>query len=571
LRPVPLALHHPSAGSLLPRRPLATRWFAPLPALQRGLVALASGLALAAAGRTAVAQPVAGLGDDAIPIPARAWRLSIGATWDQWDQRLLGTGERGPLLGGLSTPSFGAAQLPVLATTESSIRELLGRSDFDLTLGALEASGAVRRATSILRADVGITRRVSLGVRIPYVEVVHDARLVLNRDGTGANVGENPARTNTGAYASNGNVYTALDNARATLAEAVTTCTTASSSPLCAAVLADPAGAASLLERTGRFLNAWRGTYGDGTTTAGAPVVPVAGSGAHEAIGASLASLSDGFERFGAPGVPRAVPAGATLVYGSNGLQSIAQDSAFGVGADTLDRAFRAGMGDIDLEARVLLLDTWNADQTARLTSGRSGVRVLASAGWRFGTASSAQANQPFALATGEGVNALLLRATADAVWRRRAWISVTARTTMHQADNAVVRLPGAGLPDAFFLGTPQAAQRSLGQRFELEIAPRVSLGENFGVSATWAHRTIGSDSYRTGDGTEFSTPSGSAQFGAIGVTYSTLAPFVRGKSKHAVEVLFAHEVALSSSGVIVPSLVRDRLELRIYPGFPRR
>jgi hypothetical protein len=90
-------------------------------------------------------------------------------------------------------------------------------------------------------------------------------------------------------------------------------------------------------------------------------------------------------------------------------------------------------------------------------------------------------------------------------------------------------------------------------------------------VSATWAHRTIGSDSYRTGDGTEFSTPSGSAQFGAIGVTYSTLAPFVRGKSKHAVEVLFAHEVALSSSGVIVPSLVRDRLELRIYPGFPRR
>ncbi len=562
---------HPPAGFLLTRRTPVVRTSFTAPAARRTLLASATALALAAAGGPATAQPVAGLGDDAIPIPARSWRLSIGATWDQWDRRLLGTGDQAPLLDGLSTPSFGAAQLPVLATTESNLRELLGRSDFDLTLGALEARGAVRRATSILRADVGITRRVSLGVRVPYVEVVHDAQLVLNRDGTGANVGANPARTNAGAYSANGNVYTAVDNARSTLASAVASCATDDSGPLCAAVLADPAGATSLLERAGRFLNAWRGTYGDGRTTVGAPVVPVTGSAAHDAIGASLAGLNDGFERFGAPAVPQSVPFGATLVYGSNGLQTIAQDSAFGVGADTLDRAFRAGMGDIDLEARVLLFDSWNADQTARLTSGRSGVRVLASAGWRFGTASSAQANQPFALATGEGVNALLLRATADAVWRRRAWISVTARSTMHQGDNAVVRLPGAGLPDAFFLGVPQAAQRSLGQRFELEVAPRVSLGENFGVSATWAHRTIGSDTYRTGDGTEFSTPSGSAQFGAIGVTYSTLAPFVRGKSKHAVEILFAHEVALSSSGVIVPSLVRDRLELRIYPGFPRR
>ncbi len=526
---------------------------------------------IATAGRALQAQAVAGLGEDAVPVPARTWRLSISGTWDQWDRRLLGNGTVGQLLRGVSTPSFGPAQLPVLAETETGIRSLLGRSDFGLTLGPLEASGAVRRTTSLLQAELGLTDRVSLGVRVPYVEVVHDARLVLNRNGVDANVGANPALTNGQAAIDNGGVFFRLADARTTLSDAIATCGGGGTGDVCDVIRADPAAAEALLSRTERFATSWLAVYGDGTTTLGAPVVPVAGSPEHRAIGESLAELSDAFAEYGFSSLRRDVPFGATLVYGPEGLQSLAQDSAFGLNADTLGGAFRAGMGDVDLEARVLLFDTWRANQAARLTSGRSGVRVLASAGWRFGTASSAQANEPFALATGEGVNALLLRATADAVWRKWGWVSVTARSTMPRPDQAVVRLPGAGLPDVFFTSRPQAASRSLGQRFDFEIAPRINLGEKLGVSATWARRTMGGDTYVTADGEEYRTPSGSAQFGAIGITYSTLAPFVRGNSRRAVEIMFSHEVALNASGVIVPSLVRDRLELRIYRGFPRR
>jgi len=526
---------------------------------------------IAVAGRPLHAQAVAGLGEDAVPVPARTWRLALSGTWDQWDRRLLGDGATGPLLGGLSTPSFGATQLPVLAETEAGIRGLLGRSDFGLTLGPLEATGAVRRTTSLLQAEVGVTDRVSLGLRVPYVEVAHDARLVLNRNGVDANVGANPALTDRGAAVANGAVHVTLEAARAALSTAITDCASGGTSDLCAVIRANPAAAAALLERAGAFAVAWKSVYGDGTITRGAPVVPVAGSAEHLAIGGSLAELSDAFSEYGVSTLQRAVPNGAIRVYGSEGLQTLAQDSAFGLNADTLGGAFRAGMGDVDLEARVLLFDRWRGDQTARLTGGQSGVRVLASAGWRFGTASSAQANEPFALATGEGVNALLLRATADAVWRKWAWVSVTARSTMPRPDQAVVRLPGAGVTDFFFTALPQAATRNLGQRFDLEIAPRVNLGEKLGLSATWARRTMGGDTYTTADGAEYTTPAGSAQFGAIGITYSTLAPFVRGNSRRAVEILFAHEVALNASGVIVPSLVRDRLELRIYRGFPRR
>ncbi len=518
-----------------------------------------------------LAQPVAGLGEDAIPIPKGGLRLVIGARWDQWDRRLLPDGGSSPLLDAMSSPSLGVSQLPALGTAQGGIRGLSGISDFSLSLGPLEAAGSVRRSTTTLQADFGITPRISVGVRVPYVEVVHDARLVLNRNGVDANVGANPARIDAAALGGNGAVFVQLGNARTQLINAIASCGTNGTGATCEAIRANPSAASALVQRTEAFRSVWRDVYGDGTYP-GAPVVPAPASEAHKAIGASLAKLHSDFELYFTTSIPTDVPVATSLVYGSSGLQELVQDSAFGVNADTLDRAFRAGMGDVDLEARVLLFDSWGGDQIARLSNGASGFRVLASGGWRFGTASSAQSNQPFALALGDGVNAILLRATADAVWRRRAWVSATIRSTTPLADNAVVRLPGAGLPELFFLSEPQSASRQLGQRIDLEIAPRIALGDKFGVSATWLARSIGSDRYQaTGGGDAFETPSGTVQFGSIGVTYSTLASYARGKSRHAVEVLFAHEVALSASGLSVPSLVRDRLELRIYTGFPRR
>ncbi len=537
----------------------ALLWLAAVLALSAGTAAPTS------------AQAVAGLGEDAIPVPARGLRLVIGARWDQWDKNILSDGSRVPLLSSLNTPAFGPEQLPSLGPVQSNIRQLAGATDFSLSLGPLEAAGGVRRSTSVLRADYGITKRVSVGVRVPYVEVVHDARLVLNRDGISATVGANPALRNAGAAATNGGVHFQLGVARTQLMDAISSCSAGGGGDVCDAIASDPAAANALIARTEVFRTAWLAVYGDGTTL-GAPVVPVQTSAAHAAISAAVAAFRTDYGRYFQTSIPPAAPLAPTLVYGSAGLQEIAQDSAFGINADTLDRAFRAGMGDVDLEARVLLFDSWNADQAARLATRRSGFRVMASGGWRFGSASSTQTNQPFALSTGDGVSALLLRATADAVWKHRAWVSATVRSTTPIADNAVVRLPGPDIPELFFLSAPQATSRSLGQRIDLEIAPRINLGEKFGVSATWLARTSSGDRYAPLDGgAVFETPSSTAQYGAVGITYSTLAAFSRGKSKHAVEVLFAHEVALSASGVSTPSLVRDRLELRIYTGFPRR
>jgi hypothetical protein len=531
-------------------------------------LALLAPAVLPLAPRVGSAQAVAGVGDDAIPLPARGWRIGVRGEWDQWDRRLSADG-RTPLLAPFASPALGADRLPALRPAQDALQTMLGGS-YALSLGALEATGGVRRASSILQAEFGITSRFSLGVRVPYVEVVHDAQLALNPDGTGANVGRNPARLDAQAGINNGGVYVALSNAGSALSSALSTCTANPTGDGCDVVLADPAAAQALIARAAAFAAAWRTVYGDGEQ-AGAPVVPHVASDAHAQLDAALASLSADFARFGNATVPSAIPNGATSLYGTAGLQALAQDSAFGVNADTLDRALRAGMGDVELEVRALLFDTWRGSQAARLGTVGSGVRVMAAAGWRFGTASSAQAEQAFALATGDGVNALLLRTSADLVWRRWAWVSFTARATLPQADRAVVRFPDVGLPEGFFASRSTAVSRELGRRVDLEVTPRVSLGDNIGLAASLVHRTLASDRYLADGGETWSSPSGSAQFATLGVTYSTLAPYVRGRSKLALEVSFMHEVALGASGVAVPSLVRDRIELRVYPRFPRR
>jgi hypothetical protein len=57
----------------------------------------------------------------------------------------------------------------------------------------------------------------------------------------------------------------------------------------------------------------------------------------------------------------------------------------------------------------------------------------------------------------------------------------------------------------------------------------------------------------------------------AFGVSFSTLASYARGRSRFPAEVLYTHTAPLGASGGLVPVVASDRLELRIYTGFPRR
>ncbi len=530
------------------------------------------------------AQAVAGLGDDAIPLPKGSKRFLISGLWNDWDAVFTPSGNGGsskrPLFASLSSDQAGVAIFPQLISAEAGVRALTGQPAFALSLGSLDAAGEVRQSIATLGLSVGITRRLSLRLVAPYVESRDVAQLLLNRVGSTANVGVNPANvaaTGGAARSTNGNLLAQIDLARTQLASELSRCASPTADG-CDAIRANSTTAQALLVRAATTRATIASVYGD-ATRGGAPVVPVANGSAQAAVRTTIATLRNDFAAFGVtPIVEGAAPAGANSVYGPGGLTRILADTAWKLGYSRLGNTRRAGIGDIDFTASYLLYDSYATNQVRRLLTPARGVRSMLTAGWRFGTAGANRTDDPFDVPIGDGANALLVRSTTDVVLTRTFWLSATLRAVQPLSDEVAMVLPFRNDANLFDAVTVGVATRSLGRRLELELAPRLSIGQFFGVSAAYLARRSGADRFESGDAASsgalmsaYETPSSTVHAAAFGVSFSTLASYVRGRSRFPAEVIYSHTIPLSGSGGTVPATTSDRLELRVYTGFPRR
>lgn len=536
---------------------------------------LATGLCVL--GSSVRAQAVTGVGDDAIPIPRGGTRITIGGLWNDYRAVFDASGNKRPLLAPFATDAAGSRLFPQFADAERRIRALTGQSGFRLSLGPLDAAAEVRQSIVPMAIEFGVTKRLSLRLVVPYAESRDINRLVLNATGTGANVGINPALASggTSARASNGALASQIEQARAALRAELTRCASSSASD-CTVIRANPAGAEALLDRAATSRASLIALYGD-AQRAGAPLVPLAGSTQQSAIVDAIRALRTDFAAFGITTISEsAAPAAATTILGPGGIRRIATDSALGGRYQAIGNTRRAGIGDIDLTATALLFDTFDADQVRRLTPTTRGVRSTLTAGWRFGTAGADRAEDAFDVPIGEGASALLARSTTDLVLSRSFWISTTIRGVQPMSD--ALYLP-AVQADSLRLAPAElfTMARSLGRRLDVEVAPRLAIGQFFGMSAAYLHRSWGADRYTAAnipaDGPVVTSelPSRRLRAASLGVSFSTLAAYVRGKSKLPLEVLYSHTEPLGASGADVPAMATDRLELRIYTGFPRR
>ncbi len=546
----------------------------------RALVAVATLASIASA------QAVAGTGDDAIPIPKGGYRFRLGGLWNDYTNVYApdanGSLVSRPLLAGLATASLGTNRLPQLANYESAIRSLSAVANYNLSLGTFEAIGDVRQSSVPLALDVGITRRVSIGIVVPYVESRNRSQLVLNRAGTNATAGQNPAYSAAGATAArtiNGTVLRQLATAFNQLSAEVTRCAVATATN-CDAIRANPAGAQTLLQRARAAQTAIALVYGD-STRAGSPLVPITGSAVQTAIVANLTSIASAFQGFGVGSLQAVAPASANVVYGPGSLAAIARDSAFGLGYSAIGNTRRAGIGDIDLTATALLHDTFGADQYKRLNSTGRAWRTSLTAGFRFGTAGADRVEDPLDVPIGDGASAILLRSTTDLILNKFFWISGTVRVVRPLGDDVAVAVPVLTDTSLFFSYRTAVAQRSLGQRTEIEIAPRLMFGQFFGLSGGYLLRRVGEDKLETlvppttqsstASGGEFLTPARTVQALTIAASFSSLASYMRRGAKWPLELTFTHTAPFAASGGISPIFSMDRLEMRIYRGFPRR
>jgi hypothetical protein len=552
-----------------------------VPRIQRSLIRVLPLLAALCLASQLPAQAVAGVGDDAIPLPKGGYRFLLSGLWNDYSSVYpAGGGDRTKLLTPYVTSSAGTALFPQLTAAESGIRTLSGNNAFSLSLGTLDAAGEVRQSIAPLAIDYGVTRRVSVRLLVPYVESRDATQLLLNRVGTGANVGVNPAFVTTSsaqARALNGAVVAQIDAARTALSDEITRCSVAAATN-CDAIRANPGAAQNLLTQALATRTAVVNVYGD-ATRGGAPVVPVTGSTVQAGVVQTIDGLRTGFAAYGIGTIANGLaPAPATTVMGPAGITRIATDSSFGLRYTNVGNTRRAGIGDVDLTATVLLFDSFNADQAQRLLRTTRGIRSSLTGGWRFGMAGADRTDDPFDVPIGEGANALLLRSTTDFVWSRTAWVSATLRAVKPLSDNVAVALPFRGPSDAFVPYTVASAARSLGTRFDLEVAPRMSVGDFFGVSGALLLRHWGADQYDAGNDESsvpgmsvLDVPSRTLRAAAIGVSFSTLASYARGRSRFPAEIIYTHTEPLGASGGVTPALSSERLELRVYTGFPRR
>jgi hypothetical protein len=529
---------------------------------------------------TTHAQSASGVGDDAIPVPKHGTRIHLVGLFASYDSRFgssLGGSAESPLFSGYNRNNLGVADIPRLAVAQDNIRSLSGVSNFSLTLGKLEAKGDVVRTVVPFQLDFGITRRLSLSVLVPYVETRANNKFVLNRGGTGANVGQNPARLAPSARTNNGAVLAQIAASQTALTSEIARCGDANATGGgCNAIRNDPGGAQSLLTQSASFATQLKALYGDANSV-GAPMVPIAGSTTQHAIEDRLTALRSTFSQFASNDSSTAAqPAGAVLVYASSGLQQIAKDSAFGLAYDTLTNGGRAGIGDIDVVATYLVFDSFGASQSRRLFTPARGFRTSISGGWRFGSANGGRSESPFDVPTGVGANALLFRTTTDFIVTKVFWMSGTLRYTKPMSDLVVTRFPGSGDSTLFRPFVQASANRSIGTRTEFEIAPRLALGTFFGVSMAYdiGHQQASTlKSVVAQDATYGSlvtTPSSTAEVLQLGLSYSTLGSFARGQSRWPIEVIYSHGMTVSGSGM-APAENSDRIELRIYTRFPRR
>lgn len=545
-------------------------------------------LTAALAGPPLRGQAVAGSGDDAIPLPRGTTRISVGGLWNEYADRFTRANDRGPLrrqpyLAGLATEQAGTGLFPQLSGAEAALRTLTGNNALAISLGTLEAAGDVRQSLAPITIERGITRRLGIRLVVPYVESRDNAQLILNRAGSGATVGVNPAFGSAGASArsQNGALLRAVDSAQTQLAAAIARCQ-GSATTGCDPIRANPADALATLHRAQAVAAALRTVYGT-ATRGGAPVVPVRGSSLDASVTDALSALRADLTRFGiAAPAASLVPAAATTVLGPGGLATIAADTNWRLPYTRFGNTRRAGIGDIDLWATWSLVDSDRGDVRRRLLGNQRAVRSLLAAGWRFGTAGADRTEDAFDVPIGEGANAILLRSSTDLVLNRWAWLGATVRAAVPLGDQVAVLLPAREIAQLFTPFRVGTASRTLGMRLEGELMPRVAIGEYFGVTAGYLFRHWGADRYTErpdsaglAAGTApagWQLPSRALHSLAAGLTFSTLAPALHGASRLAVEVSFQHLRPLAAGGQgSVPAVVTDRLELRVYTGFPRR
>lgn len=525
-------------------------------------------LLLCAVSSGAEAQRATGAGEDAWVLPRGSVRLGLALDVSDWDERFSPSSRR-EALGARVSGELTAARLAPGSDFEARLRELTGRADARLSLGSVRVAASSRALSFPVSAEVGVTRWMSVGVTVPFVRT--RTAIVANADSAAltANAGVNPALFDTDALTQNARLVEQLLAAARTResdAGLPENGCASSGDAACVAVREARAVAAQLTDVYGTSA----GGIPSGGRAGFSPIVPLVESPEHALVVARIAGLR---EELGgdASGITESAPAAAVVPIGTDDLRTLVTDPAVGLSYDPFRFVERVHVGDVEIAARVRLLDGIGAPGDARPRSGLA-MRGAITGLVRLPTGQAESDANLLDVGTGDGQLDLELRGALDVVLGRAFWITGVARATRQLADEQFVRAPLAA-GDVFVpRDNRQRARRDLGDILELEATPRWIATDYLSVSTQYRYRSKKADTYEaTGDVAAgdvsllgFATAQYSHAVG-VGVTYSTHAAARRGRRTLPMDITYQHLRIVRATGGYTPALASDQLRLRVF------
>ena len=547
--------------------------FRPSRAFIRGLGRHFFSLAvLAALPGVAHAQIMLSHTDDAAPIPQGMVRFRITTGWTRFDERFTTTGRRtlGDLL---SSDSLGSRQFPALAPVEQGLQALANDSRVRLSFGRLDALSGARIVTTPVIFEYGVTSRLSVGVLVPFVQTRQTVQLRVNSDSSGT-VGFVPVRSRQSAAQANSLVYSAFKSAADSLQLLITRCPTNPLAAGCAAVIGNTSDANAARQLAQSFADAVKKALGTDTTNA--LVAPRDKSPLALAIDAQRNAINTQIRKY------LGANAGATTgvftstsnfsyidLQGRSGTPGFLQ-SPLGGGLDSIYTTNRLTTGDISVGAQLLLFDRFQHDT---LPSRGLQTRMMIGGSWRFATSIIDSSRKLLGFQTGDGAG-FELRSAMDVIANT---FGGTIGARFVKALPRTVVAPLVGDPEATYpIPVFGNATRTAGTVIGLDLTPRFLPNDYFAIDGHYGLERTGSATYDRSvpssvcagcdasvSGT-FNTVARTAQRIGVGVRYSTVEAYARGRVGFPIEVSLTHlETITGDPGT--PKLFRDQLQLRMY------
>jgi hypothetical protein len=209
------------------------------------------------------AQRVLGVGDDALVLPRGVFRFRTLGQWTWFNERYgkdtpgRPDGALEPLGVDFTLDTIGVRQFPNLAGLQAGLQQLTGNPTWYATLGNTVVALRDHVNAFPFVFEAGLTKRLSIGIQIPYVHTQTSAFFNVNSNSTNGNLGFNPALSVAAAATQNAAMNTQFTTAANTLAGSLAACqANPAASPSCPGLLANQANAQALIANSRAFAEA---------------------------------------------------------------------------------------------------------------------------------------------------------------------------------------------------------------------------------------------------------------------------------------------------------------------------